>query len=78
MFDGVGTRWVPKLVNGGGPMSKIYRAVEDAVDGACAFCASAFGVKDTVQGTGVKLRSDYEGHPSPAGYLEYGYEIVTF
>jgi hypothetical protein len=78
VFDGAGTRWVPKLAAGEGSMGKMFAAVRSAVDGACSFCAAAFHVRDAIKETDIPLLSDFEGHPSLAGYLSRGYQIVTF
>ncbi|MDA3951396.1 MAG: hypothetical protein PF508_19470 [Spirochaeta sp.] len=78
VFDGAGTRWVPKLAADDGPMGKMFRRVRPFVDGACSFCAAAFHVKEAIQETDVPLLSDFEGHPSLAGYLTRGFQIVTF
>jgi len=78
LFDGAGTKWVPEIAKEGSPMNKIYQAVADKVLGACAFCSSAFGVKDQVSAAGVKLVSEYDGHPSLRRLIAEGYSIVTF
>jgi hypothetical protein len=78
VFDGAGTRWVPVLTNESNQLNAYYRAVHHLIDGACAFCASAFHVKAEIQETDVPLISDYEGHPSLRGYIQEGYQVVTF
>lgn len=78
LFDGAGTKWVPELTKEGSPMNKAYQAVADKVIGACAFCSSAFGVKDQVTAAGIKLLSEYEGHPSLRRLIADGYAVVTF
>lgn len=78
IFDGAGTRWVPKLASDEGSKGRMFRAVHPMIAGACAFCAAAFHVKDAIQETDIPLLSDFEGHPSLAGYLSAGYQIVTF
>ncbi len=78
IFDGGGTRWVPALEDSGHLLHKLYSSVRDVVAGACAYCAAAFEVKQQVQEAGVKLISDYEGHPSLRGLIVDGYSVVTF
>ena len=48
------------------------------MQGACAYCARAFGVKDGVQESGVELLGDFEGHPSLAKLVAQGYQVITF
>lgn len=78
LFDGAGTRWVPEIAKEGTPMNKLFKAVEDKVAGACAFCSAAFGVKEEVKSTPVPLLSEYEGHPSLRRLIAEGYAVVTF
>lgn len=78
VFDGAGTRWVPKLTSDEGPMGKMFQSVKSAVDGACSFCSAAFEVKAEIQKTDIPLLSDFEGHPSLHGYIAKGYQIITF
>ena len=78
IFDGAGTRWIPLVTQGDGPMQKMFAGVQDVVTGACAFCAGAFGVKEAVQESGIPLLSEYEGHPSLQKLIAAGYHVVTF
>lgn len=78
IFDGAGTRWIPELDNPENRRHKLWLSVKDRVTGACAFCASAFGVKEGVEKAGIKLLSDYENHPSLRNFLITGYQVVMF
>lgn len=51
---------------------------KDVIAGACAFCAAAFEVKEGVEKAGVKLLSEYEGHPSLRRLISEGFSVVTF
>ena len=78
IFDGAGTKWVAELSPEGHKYHGLFEEVRDLVDGACAYCAEAFGVKEEVEQTGVELLGDYEGHPSIRSLIGEGYEVVTF
>jgi len=78
IFDGAGTKWVAELSEEDHKYHRLFEDVRDQVDGACAYCAQAFGVKDQVQQEGVELLGDYEGHPSIHGLIGDGYHVVTF
>ncbi len=78
VFDGAGTRWVGPLSDSEHMLHPVYKAIEDTVTGACAFCANAFEVKKEVQDAGVKLLQDYEGHPSLRSLIANGFSVVTF
>ncbi|MGK7392507.1 MAG: hypothetical protein ACNS60_19285 [Candidatus Cyclobacteriaceae bacterium M2_1C_046] len=45
IFDGAGTTWVGKLADKDNKMNPLYEAVKEDIEGACSFCANAFGVK---------------------------------
>lgn len=78
IFDGAGTRWVPELTNPDHDLHKLYSTVKDTVQGACAFCAAAFHVRDKIKQTDVPLVGDFDGHPSLRTLIAEGYELVTF
>ncbi len=78
IFDGAGARWVPELEKEEHKLHNHYTAVKDSIAGVCSFCASAFGVKNAVQSSGVKLIDEYDGHPSLKQYIDKGYHVVTF
>lgn len=78
IFDGAGTRWIPMVTQGNGPMQKMFASVKEVVTGACAFCAAAFEVKEAIEKTDVPLLAEYEGHPSLRRLIADGYTVVTF
>ncbi|MGM0674587.1 MAG: hypothetical protein ACQETQ_07835 [Spirochaetota bacterium] len=59
-------------------MHGMFEAIEENILGACHFCAAAFGVREEIKKTSVKLLSDYEGHPSLRRLVADGYQLVTF
>jgi hypothetical protein len=78
MFDGAGTRWVPELEAEDHRYHGIYAELRDHIAGACSYCATAFGVKEQIEASPVKLLSDYRGHPSLHTFLADGYQVITF
>lgn len=78
VFDGAGTRWVPELANPENRMHGMFKTIEENILGACYFCSAAFGVREEIKKTSVKLLSDYEGHPSLRRLVADGYQLVTF
>lgn len=78
IFDGAGTRWIPALEDSQHMLHKSYQSVRELITGACAFCAVAFEVKAEIEKAGIKLLSEYEGHPSLRKLIVDGYSIVTF
>jgi hypothetical protein len=78
VFDGAGTRWVPKFSDPEHRKHALWVSVKDKVAGACSFCSAAFGVKEEVQAAGIKLLDDFDNHPSLRGYIIDGYQVITF
>jgi hypothetical protein len=78
IFDGAGTKWVGELSDPNHKYNRHFESVKGEVQGACAYCARAFGVKDEVQESGVELLGDFEGHPSLAKLVAQGYQVITF
>ena len=78
IFDGVESRWVGELSDPDHRYNKHFESVKDKVEGACAYCARAFGVKEEVQESGVALMGEFEGHPSLAKLVSEGYQVITF
>ena len=78
VFDGAGTKWVGELSDPEHNYNKHFESVKDEVEGACAYCAKAFGVKEEVQESGVELMGEFEGHPSLAKLVSQGYQVITF
>jgi hypothetical protein len=78
IFDGAGTKWVGALSHPDHRLHKQFTAVKESIAGACRFCASAFGVKEEVQQSGIPLLGEFEGHPSLRKLVSQGYQIITF
>jgi hypothetical protein len=78
IFDGAATKWIGELSDPDHKYSGHFESVKDDIQGACAYCARAFGVKDEVQESGVELLGDFEGHPSLAKLVTQGYQVITF
>jgi hypothetical protein len=79
VFDGAGTKWVGELSDPEHKYNGHFESVKDEVEGACAYCARAFGVKEEeVQESGVELMGEFEGHPSLAKLVSQGYQVITF
>lgn len=78
IFDGAGTRWVGELAKPEHRAHPLYEAVRPNVTGACAYCAQAFGVKESVQQAGVALLDEHDRHPSLRRLVANGYEVITF
>lgn len=78
IFSGAGTKWIGELANPKHQLHEVYNAVKDRIAGACGFCASAFGVADSVKARGVKMLEEYGTNMSFQRLLDHGYQVITF
>ena len=78
IFDGAGTKWVPELESEEHRYHGIYAELGDHIAGACSYCAKAFGVKEQIEASDVRLLTDYRGHPSLHKFVADGYQVLTF
>ena len=76
IFDGAGTKWIPKLEDESHRLNPLYRTVKSDTQ-ACDYCAEAFHVIDDVEEHGVDLVDEYDGHPSIRSLVDDDYEILT-
>lgn len=77
-FDGAGTEWLKELSKKDHIAHALHESVKDKVFGACLFCATAFGAKDSVQECKVKLVDEFEQHISIKKLLTDGFSIMNF
>jgi hypothetical protein len=61
VFDGAGTKWVGDLFDADHRYNGHFESVKDEIEGACTYCAKAFGVKEDVQVSGVELMGNSRG-----------------
>lgn len=77
-FDGTGTRWPEALSKKDHIAHRLYESVKDNVSGACQFCATTFGAKESVIESKVKLIDEFEQHVSIKKLLSDGFQIMNF
>ena len=77
-FTGAGTKWIAALHQTNHPAHGLYQAVKDKVEGACGYCAGAFGQTDAAAACGVPLLTDYGTNMSFRKLTGAGYQVVTF
>lgn len=78
IFSGAGTRWIAELADPKHDLHGAYKEVKHLIAGACGFCASAFGVADSVKGCDIKLLEEYGTNMSFRRLLDEGYQVITF
>jgi hypothetical protein len=77
-FDGTGTRWPEELSKKDHIAHQLYESVKGSVSGACLFCATAFGAKESVQECKVRLLDEFEQHVSVKKLMSDGFHIMNF
>ncbi len=78
IFTGAGTKCVAELSDPDHRLHRAFEKVKDEVSGACKACATAFGVREEVEASGIPLLTEYKGHQSIRERLIQGYQVVTF
>lgn len=76
VFEGEAVKLPKIMVESNNPL---YKKVKEKglVDSICKACSAKMEVLEYNATTGIPLSDDMNGHPSMAGYLSRGYEIIT-
>ncbi len=80
VMEGEATKLLPGLENEGTPFFRMWEQIKDEklVAGVCRACSTQMGTAASAQKQGLTLLDDMSGHPSFAGFLDLGYEIMVF
>jgi hypothetical protein len=78
VFTGTGTKWPARLEKTDHPANGLYEAAKDLVDGACGFCANAFGQTKAMKQYSINLLADSGPFMSYRHYTEAGFQILIF
>jgi hypothetical protein len=80
VMEGASVALPPELVKPDHPLSRLFGQVREKglLAGACKACSVKLGTAAAVEAAGVALIGDMSGHPSMRGYMEAGYQVITF
>jgi hypothetical protein len=80
IVEGAATALLPKLAEPQHPLHKLWEQAKSKgiVSGACKGCAQKMGTLDEAVRQELPLLADMSGHPSMSGYIDDGFEIITF
>jgi len=80
IVEGAATALLPKLAETTNPLHKLWEKAkaEKIVGGVCKGCAHKMGTVDEAVKQGLTLLEDMSGHPSMSGYIEQGFEVISF
>lgn len=77
-FDGTGTKWISELSKNDHIAHGLFETVKDRIEGACQFCAQAFGAKDSVQRCKIELIKEKDQHINVQQLVSNGFHIINF
>ena len=80
IIEGAATGLLAELNDPDKPYSELYQQVKDAdlIDCVCKACAAKTGSLPEAQKQFLTLKGEMLGHPGLSGFLEDGYQILTF
>lgn len=80
VFEGASVKLIPELAKPENTFHQLYGKLmaSGVVDGACNACSHKLGVAEAVKEEGIALIGEMSGHPAIGGYMDKGYEILTF
>lgn len=78
VFTGTGTKWPSVLAKSDHPAHGLFEDVKSLVDGACGFCANAFGQTEAMKTYAIQLLADSGPFMSYRQYTEAGYQVLVF
>jgi hypothetical protein len=76
VFDGAGTKWIPKLEDPSHEFHSVYREVSNIA--ACEGCVHNHNVGDAVEDSGVTILRSKDDHASVISLIHDEYDILTF
>jgi len=80
VMEGASVQLVPVVTQPDHPLARLFAQVREKglLDGACKACSVKLGVDKAVNEAGVALMGDMSGHPSMRGYMDAGFQVITF
>lgn len=80
VVEGAATKLLPDLAKTENPLHALWEKTRTAglVAGVCKACAGKMGTLEAARDQGLELLADMNGHPSMSGFLEDGFEVVSF
>ena len=80
IIEGESVKLIPELIKPGNILNTLWAKVikRDLVAGVCYACSTKLGTLEDAKAQGLTLLDDMLGHPSMSGYMDDGFEIITF
>lgn len=80
IVEGAAAGLIPELVKEDSPLFKLSEKARslDLIDGVCRACSNKMGTMQMAKEHGFQLLDEMNGHPAMSGYVDKGFEIITF
>lgn len=80
VIEGDAVTLVPKMTEPGHFLNPLFTKAEKngILHGACMACSKKLKVDKEIEAAGIPLIGDMAGHPSMGGFIEKGYQVITF
>ena len=80
VIEGAATKLLPELVKKDNPLHALWEKTKAAglIAGVCKACAGKMGTLEAAKEQNLDLLDDMNGHPSMSGYLQDGFEVISF
>lgn len=80
VIEGAATKLIGDLAIPDKPFAKLYAQLieKDLLTCICKACSQKMGSLEEAERQGLRIVGDMQGHPSIAGFVEEGFEIVSF
>jgi hypothetical protein len=80
VLEGAATRLITELAQPGKPFANLYSQLREKglLSCICRACSQKMGTLEEAERQGLEIVGDMQGHPSIAGLVEEGFEILPF
>ena len=77
-FDGTGTKWISELNKKDHIAHDLFESITDKIEGACLFCANAFGASDSIKQCKVDFVDEKDQHVNVQKLASEGFLVLNF
>ncbi len=80
IIEGEAVTLIPKMSEPAHMLHGLYKKAKESgiLYGACMACSKKLKVDKEIETAGIPLVGDMTGHPSMGGFIEKGYQVITF
>ena len=80
VIEGAATRLIREVDTKGTPIFELFQRARNngIIDGTCRACSAKMGTLKDAEEMGLPLLDDMSGHPKMSGYVDAGYDVITF